>query len=179
MYSPRELWKVKRAKILSVRWLINGGFISGLKKRFKARYIVVWSKYAFDFLLFSSVKTSWKIEFISIRTWGGAYRRMHFLLLQVYGPITGGFTVFHIFKSRLFSALPNFVCFWVKPSPVLGSVYQVGRLVRWNVSWVLFVLFVVGCTFPLQVWSSDLCKWNIRARLVDKTFSLLCVANSS
>lgn len=41
MYSPRELWKVKRAKILSVRWSINGGFITGLKKRFKASYIVV------------------------------------------------------------------------------------------------------------------------------------------
>ena len=86
IYSPRELWKVKRDKILSVRWPINGGFITGLKKRFKASYIVVWSKYAFDFLLFSSVKTSWKIEFISIRTWGGAYRGMHFLVLQVYGP---------------------------------------------------------------------------------------------
>ena len=41
MYSPRELCKVKRAKILSVRWPINGGFITGLKKRFKVSYIVV------------------------------------------------------------------------------------------------------------------------------------------
>ena len=35
----------------------------------------------------------------------------------------------------------------MKPSPMLGSVYQVGRSVGWNVSRVLFVLFVVGLHF--------------------------------
>ena len=30
---------------------------------------------------------------------------------------------------------------------MLGSVYQVGRSVGWNVSWLLFVLFVVGLHF--------------------------------
>ena len=51
-------------------------------------------------------------------------------------------------KKKRFKAskIPNFDCqaFWVKPSPMLGSVHQVGRSVRWNVIWVLFVLFVVG-----------------------------------
>ena len=56
---------------------------------------------------------------------------------------------------------------------MLDSVYQVGRSVEWNVSWVLFVLLWIVCTFPLQVCSSHQCEWNIIKRLVYRTFSLI------
>ena len=79
---PRELWKVKRAKILLVKWPINGELITvitRLKEGFKARNIPI---------------------------------------------------------SSILSETQSYARF--------GSVYQVGRSVGWNVSWVLFVLFVVG-----------------------------------
>ena len=43
---PRELWKVKRAKILLVKWPINGELITvitRLKEGFKARNIPISS----------------------------------------------------------------------------------------------------------------------------------------
>ena len=56
---------------------------------------------------------------------------------------------------------------------MLGSVYQVGRSVGWNVSWVLFVLFV-DC---LYISFTSLFFWSVQVkhhkRLVYRTFSLI------
>ena len=39
---PRELWEVKRAKIILVKWPINGELITKRKTRFKQATFLIW-----------------------------------------------------------------------------------------------------------------------------------------
>ena len=50
------------------------------------------------------------------------------------------------------TAIPDFVsqAFWVKPSPILGSVYQVGRFPGADIDSYPFVLFVLVCSYSVH-----------------------------